>query len=284
MTYVPQFMEETVRMKVIVVVLGLCLLFASVACMACVGARPLAMGGAFIGLADDANATYWNPAGLALLSKPEATWMHTTTNRDEINYQDYLAYATKLQNNGMGLGFSYIGYNLLGVEDQSWFWVSGAYPFKGGYAGLNVKFVSDSMDGVDTDMGIDLSFLRQINEKWSAGVLIQNLNEPVTQGGPDRLVWKRNIRPGVAYRYDHDTVLTADIYDILDSCDAFALRFGAERILKNGLAVRAGYYGISGGGAFTFGAGGKVGRTQVDAALMTGDLDNTVLLSATNKF
>ncbi|RME27224.1 MAG: hypothetical protein D6800_05360, partial [Candidatus Zixiibacteriota bacterium] len=31
------------------------------------GARPVAMGGAFTGLADDINALYYNPAGLALL-------------------------------------------------------------------------------------------------------------------------------------------------------------------------------------------------------------------------
>ncbi len=34
------------------------------------GARACAMGGAFVGLADDYSAVYWNPAGLALLQKP----------------------------------------------------------------------------------------------------------------------------------------------------------------------------------------------------------------------
>ncbi len=36
------------------------------------GARALSMGGAFIGLADDWTATYWNPAGLAQLKEPGA--------------------------------------------------------------------------------------------------------------------------------------------------------------------------------------------------------------------
>jgi hypothetical protein len=31
--------------------------------LACWGNRPLAMGGAFTGLADDTNAIYWNPGG-----------------------------------------------------------------------------------------------------------------------------------------------------------------------------------------------------------------------------
>jgi len=37
------------------------------------GARARGMGGAFIGLADDATAVSWNPAGLAKLEKPEAS-------------------------------------------------------------------------------------------------------------------------------------------------------------------------------------------------------------------
>ena len=32
---------------------------------ACWGGRPLAMGGAFTGVADNVDAVYWNPAGLA---------------------------------------------------------------------------------------------------------------------------------------------------------------------------------------------------------------------------
>jgi len=37
------------------------------------GARAAGMGGAFIGVADDATAIVWNPAGLTLLERPEAS-------------------------------------------------------------------------------------------------------------------------------------------------------------------------------------------------------------------
>ncbi|MCU0290563.1 MAG: hypothetical protein MUF10_01020, partial [Thermoanaerobaculaceae bacterium] len=48
------------------------------------GARSLAFGGAFVGLADDATAAYTNPAGLTNLSLPEVafegrSWDYTTT-------------------------------------------------------------------------------------------------------------------------------------------------------------------------------------------------------------
>lgn len=41
------------------------------------GARPSGMGEAFVALADDATATWWNPAGLGFLTANEMTLMHT---------------------------------------------------------------------------------------------------------------------------------------------------------------------------------------------------------------
>ncbi len=40
------------------------------------GARPMGMGGAYAGLADDINALWWNPAGLGNLEFKEFTFMH----------------------------------------------------------------------------------------------------------------------------------------------------------------------------------------------------------------
>jgi len=49
------------------------------------GARALAMGGAFLGLGDDATAAEFNPAGLQILRRPEAAWQftHTFDRRDD---------------------------------------------------------------------------------------------------------------------------------------------------------------------------------------------------------
>ena len=54
------------------------------------GARALAMGKAFTGVADDATAAYWNPAGLAQIGRQEATALHAAlwggTSYDYISY------------------------------------------------------------------------------------------------------------------------------------------------------------------------------------------------------
>jgi hypothetical protein len=61
----------------------------------CWGSRPLSMGGAFTGVADDVNAVYWNPAGLAQLDHPGFTSMFAT-NPDKINYDQYIGYSMPL--------------------------------------------------------------------------------------------------------------------------------------------------------------------------------------------
>ncbi|MDA3813440.1 MAG: hypothetical protein PF570_04220 [Candidatus Cloacimonetes bacterium] len=56
-----------------------------------VGARAAGMGGAFIGVADDATAISWNPAGLTQLDKPEASIVgRGLTERYEVDF-DYAA-------------------------------------------------------------------------------------------------------------------------------------------------------------------------------------------------
>lgn len=41
-----------------------------------IGARASAMGGAFVAMADDISALYWNPAGISRLKKMQASFMH----------------------------------------------------------------------------------------------------------------------------------------------------------------------------------------------------------------
>jgi long-subunit fatty acid transport protein len=43
------------------------------------GARPLAMGGSFLALADDSTAAEFNPAGIRILRRPEFAWQFTHT-------------------------------------------------------------------------------------------------------------------------------------------------------------------------------------------------------------
>lgn len=51
-----------------------------------VGGRPLGMGGAFVAVANDVTAGYYNPAGLAFLDYPEISLMHDERYENLVNY------------------------------------------------------------------------------------------------------------------------------------------------------------------------------------------------------
>jgi hypothetical protein len=64
-----------------------------------VGSRAIGMGGAFVAVADDASAIYWNPAGLSRLEKSELTFTHTEWLID-INF-DFTGGILSLGSNGI---------------------------------------------------------------------------------------------------------------------------------------------------------------------------------------
>jgi len=284
------------------------LLALSVPASACVGARALGMGGAFVGLADDVSATYWNPAALVDLDGPVATWMHTATNRESMNYQDYLAYATPIGDDAAA-GLSYIGFKFAGslgmygsgvISEQAWGWLSMATRVGEDTAlGANLKFIRDDdvrfwlygyevpVLKAETETAFDLSLYHHAGENVTLGLLVQNINEPelkvVTPIGSGPVAkWGRNYRPGVAVRVpEKDLILSAEVYNATG--DDRALRFGMEkRFEEEQYALRAGWYGDA--DAPTLGAGTWQDGWSFDVAWMGGDVNGTLLASVTTEF
>jgi long-subunit fatty acid transport protein len=54
------------------------------------GVRALGLGGAYVAVADGADAVYWNPAGLQLMKRKEVQLMHAELFADQ--NQDAIAY------------------------------------------------------------------------------------------------------------------------------------------------------------------------------------------------
>ncbi|KPL26671.1 MAG: hypothetical protein AMS23_00845 [Bacteroides sp. SM1_62] len=73
-----------------------------------VGARAIAMGGAFVAVANDVTGLYWNPAGIARLHRNEAILLHTEWLAD-VNF-DYAGIAIHLGNAGtIGASITSVG-------------------------------------------------------------------------------------------------------------------------------------------------------------------------------
>ncbi|MCK4980640.1 MAG: UPF0164 family protein, partial [Candidatus Delongbacteria bacterium] len=69
------------------------------------GARPQAMGGAYTALSNDANSTYWNPAGLSKADHGEVLFMHWMFSDVEQVMVDYLALAYPLTKGALGFAW-----------------------------------------------------------------------------------------------------------------------------------------------------------------------------------
>ncbi len=86
-----------------------------------VGARALGMGSAFVSIADDATAAYWNPAGLAMVKKRAFSTMYSDSFgtsagnalNDGLLHYSFLNYVQHIEGFG-SLGLSWIR---LGIDD-----------------------------------------------------------------------------------------------------------------------------------------------------------------------
>ena len=229
---------------------------------ACVGARPMAMGGAFTGLSDDINAAYWNPAGLVQLENNQITYTRTLTDRDDYNYDDFIAYARSFDSEwAIGGTFINSGFDAGNYGQLVDYWFVCSYAIKTGEnfsLGGNLRILHSEIDvlnyssarGVyessddDTSIEIDLALFWKPQDNFSVGLLIQNFNEAKLFGVKSI----RNVRPGIAFRVNDDVILTADIYDFLGESEDEPIdvsknfRLGIEGRINENLLLRGGLY------------------------------------------
>jgi long-subunit fatty acid transport protein len=113
------------------------------------GARALGMGGAFIAVADDATAASWNPAGLAVLQRAEASLVFKVRERQTL---DRAPGTTTLQQRGLASTESFGG-QVDALRGQSLDFVSLTYPVRIG----SVRLVPQ----VNYQRAIDLGYDRR---------------------------------------------------------------------------------------------------------------------------
>ena len=151
-----------------------------------VGARALGMGGAFVALADDASASYWNPAGAARIERPEMLFMHAEQFGSIANH-DYLAFVQPLEGgsarSAVGLGLirfavddilvtrdAYLDLNDNGVYDRD---QNGDGVLDDPEPILVDRFYTDS----DTEYALLLTYGREMSERFSLGGNIKLLRQ-----------------------------------------------------------------------------------------------------------
>lgn len=124
-----------------------------------VGANAVGMGGAFVSVANDATALYWNAGGIALLPKFEAVVVHTDWIA-ETNF-DYAGLVLPLGDFGT-LGFSFTS---LTMDD------------------MKVRTV-EQPDGTGEffsagDIAVGLSYARHLTERFSIGFTVKYIEQTI---------------------------------------------------------------------------------------------------------
>jgi hypothetical protein len=225
------------------------------------GNRPVAMGGAFAGLANDINTLFWNPAGLTAISNRELT---ATQNFfiAEISNQS-IGYAQRV---GRGVwGASFLGAfteieRRIGPSDEPDSLATvGGFALGASYAyalstelsiGGTAKAISQQLD-VEDSLGaaVDVGALYRLSDnRLGIGVAVQNLGFLNTDEN-----LPLNIRGGISYHLRTQStaptspMLPRELFTIVADVDfpvvgGFpTLHIGAENWFYDILAVRAGY-------------------------------------------
>jgi len=128
------------------------------------GARGLGMGGAFFAVADDASASYWNPAALTLLTRKEFTAMQATLFADTT--LSFFTYAHPTTSNGTW-AVSMTQLKSVGFEKVS-ITVDPSSPDI-----MSVKTLG-SFDSVERALAF--SWGRDVSDKLSFGVMVKNIS------------------------------------------------------------------------------------------------------------
>ena len=261
-----------------------------------IGARALAMGGAFVAVCDDATAMLWNPAGLAQLDDTRLSGMSTDVFGLGITHQ-YVGAITTFANLGIGLGWERASITGQEVDDQgglggTFTWLEQAIigslatnVMDIGMAGANVKYyMADSgLGDTANGFGFDLGLLVSLGELFTIGVNAKDLaGSPVTWDSGAADIISGLYTAGLAMTFAEDRLVLATDVDF-DGSNLGDTKVGIEFKVIDELALRGGvvltnqfqdYY-------FAVGAGINVAGLYVDAAYVLEEtLGNTLVLSA----
>ena len=205
-----------------------------------IGARPLSLGGAFVAVADEASAAYWNPAGLG-----DLPGFQTSLNSSSIG-------SGTPQNGTINLGSS--SFSLLGLAYGNWNRQGlalnslglGTATTEGINWGVGYKWAGEGF----ASGGFDTGFLFHLMPELSLGLLGQNLFGP--QEGVARP--PLNLKAGLAIKpFADPTLLIAIDGDLTEGGREIAAHAGLEGRFIDGVALRVGY--LSRGSVLTMGAG-----------------------------
>jgi len=231
-------MNKLIKMIMVIVLMAAISVCVQVTCWADfedlgVGARPIGMGNAYTALADDVNAIYYNPAGLAQLDESQFTSgygkLYWGLDDGSNLGSGFVGYAHPLYHWGT-LGAGWVNFGLQGLYRENSFILSyGNSLNRRLLAGLNLKLLSkkygkdrytenaliDGGPGVTgerdpvfsegyskTGFSSDLGLLYKFNREYSVGLSLIDINQPHMDLKDNKSKVPIGVKSGFLYNSD----------------------------------------------------------------------------------
>ncbi|MFC1477937.1 PorV/PorQ family protein [Candidatus Margulisiibacteriota bacterium] len=234
-----------------------------------VGARVMGMGNTFVGIADDCNSLFSNPAGLGTIGSLELMSMKTSL----IGDVDYLVLGGAFPLETGTLGVGYIGANVEDIilvtalnsysrpvagdrtsyGEKEFFLgygvdllkdIAGMIDLDGSlYLGANAKLYSKEAAGVDqgqgSGFGMDLGLLYAPTDKFSLGISQQNIGSQISwqSGAKDQV----EALTKIGLKLQVEKIMLGMDADIAGDDRPIVMHGGAEWWVMPQLAVRGGF-------------------------------------------
>ncbi|MBA7545191.1 hypothetical protein ES705_37555 [subsurface metagenome] len=229
-----------------------------------VGGRALGMGKAYVSIANDATAPYWNPAGLAFLRQQEVIAQYTSL--FETTFLSYLGYSRPFFDLGVfGIGLVDLrsldfertesGPDVLGHFNESNDTIFLSYarrqdsiysiPVKLSY-GANFKIVNQSVLNYSaTGIGIDVGVMSKPIKGLSLGFMVQNVLPPRLKLDEESDTFPLSGRLGASYEcgfnvYRYNTRATVSIEMDKTEHRKGKFHYGFEYKIRDMVGLRAG--------------------------------------------
>jgi len=178
------------------------------------GARAEGMGGAFTAIANDVSATYWNPAGLAQVTKKQFGFNHLEFIEDISSQNIGLVIPVNGVNGSLGANITYVDMGTIIRRDANnasdsgdsdvnaysatlaWGQALGSqFALGGGVKFLNQNLAGEEDSGIAIDIG---ALFYPVPDKFSIGLAFQNIGSKLKVGTREEDL-PQTIRVGGAY-------------------------------------------------------------------------------------
>jgi len=251
------------------------------------GARPIGLNGTFVAMADDANAIWWNPAGISQLDKLLFTSMYANLHNVDGLSISSLALANPTSIGALGIGITYLRANDIPITDANGNIIENSAQYESvltlSYAnsllnkihlGASIRHLRSGQIVDSSGFSLDFGLLANPIRRFYFGAMLQQMASYLSVGDAKRgekeekQTMPRNIKIAAAFDMGKLSV-GVGLDNLLSSyrevsagcellpCDYLALRTGLRTGIRKATNL-----------SFSTGMGFKLKKIQLDYAYM----------------